>query len=127
MKNDIVHDFLTSFFALFAASLKDVRIENQKVLGDIEWKDEEERQSFSWMIVYEESVLLGLKVLCEYLLKYNLIQGDKIIVSESKLKKKLIEIGWNANKAEENINWLCSLRIKMIDDGEETDSFLIHF
>ncbi|MFT3945673.1 MAG: hypothetical protein QM763_01765 [Agriterribacter sp.] len=65
--------------------------------------------------------------LCEFLIKNHLVHGDRIVISESELKTKLLELGWNKNEAQENINYLCSVEIKMVDDGEETDSFFIHF
>jgi uncharacterized protein YaaW (UPF0174 family) len=56
-----------------------------------------------------------------------LIDGDKIIATENDLLEMLKKEGWNNVDAEETINALCSLDVKMIDEGEETDSFFMHF
>lgn len=127
MKNNSIKTFLASFFALFQAYIKEFRVEDNKVLGVIGWQDEEDEQCFSWLMNFKESVLLKIKLLCEFLIKNDLIQSDKIIISPSELKILLHSDGWNTNETEIIINKLCSVKIKMIDDGEETDSFFIHF
>jgi hypothetical protein len=102
-------------------------IYGKKVLGNIEWKDDNETQDFSWIVELEESALNKLKLLCEFLIDYNLTIGDKIIISESELQKRLIGLGWDISESQKNIDNLLSVEIKMVDDGEETDSFFIHF
>jgi hypothetical protein len=72
-------------------------------------------------------MLNKLKSLCEYLIKNNLIKGDRIIITESELQKRLIELGWDICEAQKNIDGLLSVEMKMVDDEEETDSFFIHF
>lgn len=124
---NVIYDFLSSFFAVFNAHVNEYRIVDQKVYGNIEWNDENERQAFIWHIELEASIIPKLKTLCDFLIKYNLIKGDRIIVSEETLKEKLIALGWDLSEAERNINHLCTVEVKMIDNGEETDSFFIHF
>lgn len=118
--------FLTSFFSLFKAYMKEYLIEDNKVLGVVGWQNEEDEQPFSWLIVFDEDLLLKIALLCEFLMQHNLIQGDKIVIPLSELKLLLQNNGWNENEAEKMIYLLCSVRIKMIDNGEETDSFLVH-
>lgn len=127
VNNNIIHNVLSSFFALFNAYIYEYRIIDKKVFGNIGWKDEDEKQGFSWVIELEESILIKIMLLCDYLLKHNLTDGDKITIAESELKIKLLELGWNIDEAQGNINYLCFMEIKMIDDGEETDSFFLHF
>ena len=126
--NKEVYDFLVAFFALFGAYIGKCEINVNKVKGDIIWKDDKnEKQNFIWIITLEECVLTHLKLLCDFRLEYNFVYGDTIIISEKKLELKLSELGWNVSDARENIGKLCSIEVKMIDDGEETDSFFLHF
>lgn len=127
MENNNIKIFLASFFALFGAYVKEYRIEGNKVLGAVGWKGEEDEQMFSWLVDFGEVVLLRMNLLCEFLTQHNLINGDKIIIQPSELKMLLQNKGWDKNEAEEVVNNLSSVNIKMIDDGEETDSFFIHF
>ena len=127
MEANIVKVFLESFFEIFKASLNEYKLENKRIHGSIRWRDDNQTQDFLWVVELEESELKILKLLCEYLIKSNLIYGDRIIISESELQNRLIEIGWDYFYAKKNIDILLSVEIRMIDDGEETDSFFIHF
>jgi hypothetical protein len=127
MNNNIIYAFLSSFFRIFNAILNEYTIEGKKVVGKIRWKDENETQTFSWEIQLKEPALKKLKQLCEYLIKYDLIHGDRIIITENELEGRLFELGWDKNEAQRNINSLSSVEVKMIDEGEETDSFFVHF
>lgn len=127
MENNSPKIFLASFFALLGAYVKEYRIEGNKVLGTVIWKGEEDEQNFSWVVDFGESVLLKMNLLCELLIKHNLIDGDKIIIQPSELKMLLQNKGWDKNEAEDAVHNLSSVNIKMIDDGEETDSFFVHF
>ena len=127
MRDNNIYKFLESFFALFKAHIEEFELENNKVSGSLGWKSELEKQSFVWITELDESVLIKLKLLCEYLIEHDFNQGDKIILSEAKLESNLAELGWNLNEAKKIIDLLCDIEIKMIDDGEETDSFFLHF
>ncbi len=127
MESNIVYVFLLSFFEIFNASIDKYKIEGKKVFGNIRWKDDNETLSFSWVIEMEESMLKKLKLLCEFLIKNNLMRGDRIIITESELEKRLLELGWDNDEAKNNINGLLSVEMKMVDEGEETDSFFVHF
>ncbi len=48
---------------------------------------------------------------------------SKIIVDYELLQSK---INWESKKFDAALNTLLSIRVSMLDDGEETDSFLIH-
>lgn len=127
MNDYIIKDFLNSFFAFFNAYIEGFRIQDNKIFGTLGWVGEEDKQDFSWSIVFDDSMLLKLKLLCDFLQEHSLIEGDKILISETELKKQLAKLNWNLQEADEQINNLCNIEIKMIDDGEETDSFFIHF
>ena len=123
-----VYNFLASFLALFGANIDKCEINFNKVTGDIVWEDDKnEKQNFIWIITLETCVLIKLKLLCDFLLKYNLVHGDTIMISEKELVLKLSELGWNVLDAQENVNELCLIEVKMVDDGEETDSLFLHF
>ncbi|OQA89140.1 MAG: hypothetical protein BWY27_00875 [Bacteroidetes bacterium ADurb.Bin234] len=127
MKVNIIEDFLVSFFKIFNASLYEYRIENKKINGNIRWNDDDQTQEFSWVVELKKPTLKMLNFLCDYLFKNKLINGDKIIISQNELLNNLIELGWDFNYAKRIVNKLLSIEITMVDEGEETDSFFVHF
>jgi len=127
MDSNIIHQFLVAFFNMFNAHVNDFKIEEKSVTGNVRWKDDNEIQNFLWVIESKEKILKRLTVLCNFLIEHNYLRGDKIIITENELQKQLIELGWNLNEAQKNIDYLCAIEIKMIDFGEITDSFYIHF
>jgi len=127
MESNIMRVFLLSFFEVFNASVEKYKIEGKKVLGNIRWKDDNESQEFSWVVELEGDILKKLKLLCEYLVKNNLMNGDKIVITESELQERLNGLGWEKSDVQKAIDGLLSIEMKMVDDGEYTDSFYIHF
>lgn len=132
MKNDIIIDFLKNFFYLLNERIISFGKSDKSVIGIVTGFNEDannlpEHQNFIWHIQNSKQELLDMTILCEYLIKNNLINGDKIIIPENELQKRLVNLGWDISKVQKNINNLLSIEIKMIDDGEETDSFFIHF
>ena len=127
MEQSQIIRFLSSFFSLFKAKIEEYSIVNQKVFGTISWANEEDRQDFVFNVDINDLIIGKVKLLCDFLLEKSLVDGDKIIVSENDLLEMLKKEEWDNVDAEETVNALCSLGIKMIDDGEETDSFFLHF
>jgi hypothetical protein len=127
MEQQLIIDFLKAFFNLFKASIEDYKIVDKKVFGILGWLNEEDKQNFVLKIDFDISALTKPKLLCDFLFANDFINGDTIIVSESDLIFKLVNDGWKEIDAKESINFLCSFDVKMVDDGEETDSFYIHF
>ena len=125
--NDVAYKFLSSFFSIFHARIKNYSFRDEKVKGTIYWDDGDEVQKFSWIIKPEKELLDKSERLCEFLTRFNLTNGDMILISENELKNKLVQDGWSLEDAEKSINCLCSIEVKMIDEGEETDSFFVHF
>ena len=123
----IIMDFLAAFFTLFKAKIEKYKIQDKKIFGTVGWLNENDKQNFVLIIDFDIAFLVNGRVLCDFLFKRNLINGDKIIISENDLLLKLIESGWNEIDAKESMQFLCSFDVKMIDDGEETDSFYVHF
>lgn len=127
IKENIVYVFLTSFFSLFNAYVDKYRINDKSVSGSIVWKDYNDKQAFFWKVKLDEVILSQIALLCDFLMKHNLITNDRITIAENELKARLSELGWDESLAQKNICYLCSVEIKMVDDGIETDSFFIHF
>lgn len=127
MDKQLIIDFLKAFFNLFKAGIEDYKIVEKKVFGIVGWLNEEDKQNFVLNIDFDISSLTKAKLLCDFLFENNLINGDAMIVSENDLILKLIDNEWIENDAKESINFLCSFDVKMLDEGEETDSFYIHF
>lgn len=127
MEKKLIIAFLRAFFNLFKANIEDYKIVEKKVIGIVGWLNEEDKQNFVLKIDFDISSLIKAKLLCDFLLENDLINGDTVIVSENDLILKLINNEWIEIDAKESINFLCSFDVKMVDDGEETDSFYIHF
>ena len=66
-------------------------------------------------------------MLINYLSENSLVSIDKIIMSEDSLISRLKDIGWDSQKINTWIAYLCSINVPMVDNGERTDSFFIHF
>lgn len=124
-------EFLDAFFKmmdLFILSFG--RIENS-VFGiatgiGVDIKEFWQHQNFYWLIDKNESELSDLVSLCNFINDKKIINGDKILISEDELLVKIGELGWDNDKCKKVTDDLFSIEIKMIDDGEETDSFFIH-
>ena len=127
MEQTLLIEFLKSFFILFKAKIEEHTILDRNIFGVISWDNEAGKQKFVFKNLFDFLLLSKTKSLCDYLSEQNLINGDQIIISESELIQKLNKSGWNETDAKEAINCLCDLDVKMIDDGEETDSFFVHF
>jgi len=123
----IIINFLKSFFIFFKAKIEEYRIVEKQVIGTIGWLNEEDKQDFVFKVDFDILLLDRVKLLCDFLCKMHLVNGDKIIVSEIDLLETLKKEGWDEMDAKEAVNCLCSLDVKMLDEGEETDSFFIHF
>lgn len=133
MNETVLLNFLRAYLRLFGAVLFTYIIFDNKIYGDVTWIDEDEsekeneRQQF---VMYFEGltddILVKAKLLCEYLFERKMLDGDRIVVSELELVSLLTESKWLLNDARQVVNFILSFDVKMIDDGEETDSFFIH-
>src|SRR5437868_549381 len=118
--------FLTSFFSLFKATVINHTLINRNLFGTVAWHGEDETQDFYWEVGAANNIF-ETQLLCDYLANNNLINGDRIIISEDELIRNLIKLGWEKTTVVEAINSLCNIDIRMIDEGEKTDSFFVHF
>ncbi|KAB2930954.1 MAG: hypothetical protein F9K24_14775 [Leptonema illini] len=120
--------FLISFFQLFDATIKECKVEGMAVTGRIFWgNDRNDTQSFRWHIEVSGHDIDRMISLCDVLHKNNLVSIDRLTVTEPELVEKLRSCNWEMEEIECAINALMSTEVKMVDDGEETDSFYIHF
>lgn len=128
MSIGIIYCFIKSYLAIFGAHIELFTVRNDNVYGMIGWSGEEEKQDFLWEINHNENNLFGLILLCDYLINNKLIRGDVLLKSEEELIS-ILESGlrWNKEKVVSKLNDLLDIEIKMIDEGEETDSFFLHF
>lgn len=117
--------FLCSFFNVFDAYIIEVRIRKDEVEGVIMYTDDD-MQRFVWHYSNLNHLKMATELL-DILKQKKWISIDKIIVSEKELIKYLEEIGWNMDDINNVLFFLVSLNINMIDEGEETDMFFVHF
>ena len=63
----------------------------------------------------------------DILKKNEWLHNDKVIISKQDVANYLKYMGWENVDINTTFLFLFSLKIKMVDDGKETDSFFIHF
>ncbi len=129
---EIEYDFLELFFLLLGETIISYGKFETFVIGIVSGIDEDienlsEHQNFIWQIRNSSQELTDMLALCEYMNSQRLVQGDKISISESELVENLLSKNWKNETIKESLEYLLSLDIRMVDDGEETDSFFIHF
>jgi hypothetical protein len=106
-----------------------MRIEDNVVYGTVGWENENEdddKQDFKWEIRFDEKMIVTKK-LCDFLNQHNLVDVDKIMISPNQLIEKLIKSGWNEIDAEISTEFLDGFSVRMVDEGEESDTFFIHY
>ena len=126
--NDIVQ-LLVVFLNLFDAKIKNYDVNEESIKGSVYWIDDEsdEVQDFVFNNNLEGSQIKLVEKLSIFIKQNNLISSDKIKISEENLISLLIKNQWNETDAIEAVDSLCNIEVKMVDDGEETDSFFVHF
>lgn len=117
--------FLCSFFSVFHAYIIDVQVRKNRVEGIVMYADNDIQQ-FVWHYSDLSRIEKSFQIL-DILLEGKWINNDKIVISRQMLAGHLDCLGWNKKDISETINSLLSFRVNMVDDGEETDSFFIHF
>ena len=120
-------EFLDSFFNLFEVKVRITQFKEEQFSGMLKWENDDDTQDFKWYNIFSNEALVILKELCDLIKKYKLNDNDTIIITERELRSKLTSFNWDNNKIEKGIDALISISIKMVDDGEETDSFFMHF
>jgi hypothetical protein len=62
-----------------------------------------------------------------YLVSDKLISGDRIICTNQEITNNLINQGWDGRDVLRALDFILNINIEMIDNGQQTDSFFIHF
>lgn len=117
--------FLISFLGAFGAVdilWTDMQID--KIYGTViyDTSDPDERQDFVWHMTESNVPNDDVKNLVDFLSNKGLINIDKIMTPINEIKIDFID-----NYKLDNVwNELFKIEVRMIDDGEETDSYFIH-
>lgn len=125
MKKYIVR-FLSSFFQVYSAHIEEINIVGSKAIGIVKYDDNSGEQYFSWNIPDIHLIVKGIEVL-DYIFSNKLMRGDKLTVSRISIINNLISNGWNESEVIGTIDFLFGIKIDMLDDGEKTDFFYIHW
>lgn len=117
--------FLKSFLgALGAVDIIWTDTQIDKIYGTViyDLSDFDERQDFVWHMTEDNVPNENVKKLVDYLSTNNLVDIDKIIRPIEQLDINFID------KSEHNNVWdeLFEIEVKMLDDGQETDSYFLH-
>lgn len=83
----------------------------------------DDMQQIEWDIVELPNIDDALEIV-NFAVDHSLANTDKIIISPSELQKKM---GWNPSRFNPALDTLLAIEVPMVDDGERTDSFFIHF
>lgn len=124
----IVKSALSSFFKIFGAQIIELYVDKEDIKGIIEFCDDKEQQAFLFRIndfTYIDYILL--ENICNFLVSKKLVDGDKLILSESEILEFGNRYGLNSVETNKAIDDLCSFEVKMIDNNIVTDSFFLHF
>ena len=125
-------EFLRSFLgALGAQELLISEEENDRVCGTVVYDpmDREERQDFCWRATEAESPREEICRLAEILREEKILDSDRIPLSLDELRSHYnCKYETTLDLSQFNIiaMALMQIRVRMIDNGEETDSYLIH-
>ena len=117
--------FLNSFFNIYHAYVIEVGALNGRVQGKIMYIDEE-TQEFVWYYSSFNEIPRAIQLL-DILKKNEWLHNDKVIISKQDVVNYLKYMGWENVDINTTFLFLFSLKIKMVDDGKESDSFFIHF
>jgi|SRR5690554_1494096 len=117
--------FLKSFLgALGAVDIIWTDTQIDKIYGTViyDLSDFDERQDFVWHMTEDNVPNENVKKLVDFLSTNNLVDIDKIIRPIEQLDINFID------KSEHNNVWdeLFEIEVKMLDDGQETDSYFLH-
>ncbi|MBC6698247.1 hypothetical protein [Hymenobacter sp. BT190] len=116
--------------SVFLAALGAVRIiwnemHEDKIYGTVLYAedDDEERQDFVWHMTEVAVPSENVMRLIEYLRETKLLDGDKIIIHPiNELALPCLKLSERKQALEE----LFEVEVRMLDNGEESDSYFIH-
>ena len=115
--------FRTSLFSV-------IRIDLNHIYALVAWKEDcingipdlDDSQMVLWdrasTLEIDDALAIG-----EFAYDSGWITSDKLTVNEYAIQSAM---GWNAERTKAAIDKLLAIRVKMIDDGEEGDTFFFH-
>lgn len=114
--------FRVSFFSL-------LEVEPHRIRAVVAWPDDcvggipdtEDMQEVVWHCLEaasDDALEVG-----EYACDEGLIASDRIRVDVDEIRR---QFGWNPARSRDALDMLLQMRVSMIDDGKETDEFLLH-
>lgn len=117
--------FLEQFLGLYGVDeIKITEIDKDKINGIAIYLDEDATQEFSWQMSEDKVPSDDLIELIQIIKNNGFNRTDKVTVSPDELFEKT---GWkDRNKFDNTFEELFEVEVKMIDDGEETDSYFMH-
>ena len=119
------------FMRLFGITLFSILdVKPQRIRAIIAWKDDcagglpncEDTQEVAWDCKSEEAIDDGLDV-GEYAYDAGLIESDHITINVDDVR---LQFGWETARSEVALRTLLQVRARMIDNGKESDEFLLH-
>ena len=126
MKESKRLSFLKTFLKLYEVIKVDDIKENENFISGVAIYDEtdpEERQEFIWHTLESDIPSPELNILIDKIVSEEWHIGDKI-----SNHIEFMEFSEFSNKTRDKIlDELFDVDIRMIDDGEETDSYFVHF
>lgn len=125
MTTDKRQNFLRSFLGLYGVeNIEITKFDKEKICGIAIYLDDEDTQEFCWHVTEDNVPSDDLIELIQIIKNNEFNRTDKVIVSADELFEKT---EWtDRNKFDKTFDQLFEVEVKMIDDGEETDSFFMH-
>jgi hypothetical protein len=119
-------NFLKSFLKLYGVEKIELTNETAESISGIAIYDEsdpEERQEFIWHKTENEIPSSELNILIEKIVEEKWHNGDKIIKDIAEME--FVEFD---NETKNRMEFeLFEINVKMVDNGEETDSYFVHY
>ena len=117
--------FLESFLSLYGVGKVEItKFDFDKVIGIAIHDDNGDTQEFCWYMQEDKVPSNDLLEMIQLIKRNNYNKTDKIIISPDELYKQL---AWSdKTRFDKTYDELFEVEVKMIDDGEETDSFFMH-
>ena len=119
-------NLLKSFLKLYEVEKIELTNESAESISGIAIYDEsdpEERQEFIWHKTESEVPPIELNILIEKIVAEKWHNGDKITKDITKIEFKEFD-----NETRDKMEFeLFEINIRMVDDGEVTDSYFVHY
>ena len=99
------------------------------LLGRVAWEDDpEDFQEFN-VDLRQNPLSEDALALADFLNTRRVVEIDRIVTPRPELREMFLKAGyqdWTSQRFDQALARLRAFRVRMIDDGEETDSFFLH-